>query len=79
MTREQNYPLLHQNGTVFWLQRNIEVLPTDGRPLSQAGKLEAMYQFRRPMYEAFADWAVDNDHSPEGTVAQILSRLEEKL
>ncbi len=79
VTRKENYPLLHQNGTIFWLQRNLDVLPTDGRPLSQANPLSDMYAVRKPMYEAFADHAIDNNGAPEDTVARILSALEESL
>ena len=68
VTKERNYPLLHQNGTIIWLKRNLDQLPTDGRPLSQAGDLANMYEIRRPMYEAFADHAIDNNDSVTDTV-----------
>ena len=42
VTWKENYYSLHQNGTMFWLQRDIGNLPTEGRPLSQSGKLEEM-------------------------------------
>ena len=77
VTQERNYPLLHQNGTIFWLERDLNALPTDGRPLSQANKLTDMYKIRKPMYERFADHRIDNNGSPEETVAQILAKLEE--
>ena len=76
VTREENYPLLHQNGTIIWLQRQIGKLPTDGRPLSQTGRLEAMYAVRKPLYERFSDYHVDNNSSVENTVQAILSKLE---
>jgi shikimate dehydrogenase len=72
VTQERNYPLLHQNGTLFWLQRDISMLPTQGRPLSQANPLDDMYHIRKPMYERFADLIIDNNGSPEETLAQIL-------
>ena len=78
VTKDRNYPLLHQNGTIFWLKRDIEKLPTDGRPLSQATKLEEMYRVRKPMYEKFADHVIDNNGNPADTVKQILSVLEDK-
>ena len=65
VTRERNYPLLHQNGRIFWLQRNLESLPTDGRPLSQAQELTEMYQKRAPMYKRFADHIIDNNGAAE--------------
>ena len=77
VTKDRNYPLLHQNGTIFWLKRDIEKLPTDGRPLSQATKLEEMYRIRKPMYEKFADHVIDNNGNPADTVKQILSVLED--
>ena len=77
VTRSRNYPLLHQNGMIVWLQRDLSQLPTDGRPLSQANRLEEMYAVRKPMYEAFADIRVSNAGSPEDTVNEILSHLEE--
>ena len=79
VTRQRNYPLLHQNGTAFWLQRALDTLPTEGRPLSQANKLADMYAVRKPMYEAFADFCVDNNGSADDTVAVILAKLEESL
>ena len=72
VTKEENYPLLHQNGTIYWLQRDISALPTDGRPLSQAGKMEQMWQIRKPLYTRFADHIIDNNGLPEDAVAEIL-------
>lgn len=75
VTRKDNYPHLHQNGTILWLQRDLSQLPTEGRPLSQAGKLEAMYQARKPLYKAFSDIIVTNDSTTETTADAILSAL----
>lgn len=77
VTRSRNYPVLHQNGMIVWLERELSLLPTDGRPLSQANRLEEMYTLRKPMYEAFADIRVENTESPEQTVGTILLKLEE--
>lgn len=79
VTQNRNYPLLHQNGSIFWLQRDPDSLPTQGRPLSQAGKLSDMYRIRKPMYEAFSDYAVDNTAAPEDAAKKILAILEESL
>ncbi len=72
VTQERNYPLLHQNGTIYWIQRDLSSLPTDGRPLSQAGKLEQMYSQRKPLYEKFADTQILNDSSIENAVKSIV-------
>ena len=77
VTKERNYPLLHQNGSIFWLKRDIASLPTDGRPLSQTILLEEMYQIRKPLYEAFADHVISNDGDPEDTLRQITALWED--
>ncbi len=76
VTRDANYPLLHQNGTVFWLERALNALPTDGRPLSQQQNLFQMYEKRQPQYHRFADYRVDNNGSPEAAAAEILKIFE---
>ena len=79
VTQMRNYDLLHQNGTILWLTRALDKLPTDGRPLSQAGRLEQMYEIRRPMYRSFADAVISNDGALEDTLAEIQHKLEEKI
>ena len=76
VTREENYDLLHQNGTILWLQRGTEKLDKTGRPLSLKNDLNEMYQKREPMYRRFADAAVDNNGSVEATLEQILEVLQ---
>ncbi len=77
VTKERNYPLLHQNGTIFWLLRDTDKLPTYGRPLSQQNSLSEMFVKRKPMYERFADYIIDNNSKTEKTVLNILSCLED--
>lgn len=77
VTKERNAPLLHQNGTIIWIQRNVKALPTDGRPLSQQTDPAILYERRKPMYHAFADKVVINDGTCAETVEEILSLLEE--
>ena len=76
VTQPRNYPLLHQNGTIFWLQRELSLLPTDGRPLSQQNRLEDLYKARKDLYESFADYVVDNNTPPEKTAAEIIGLWE---
>lgn len=76
VTQERNYPLLHQNGTILWLTRALDKLPTEGRPLSQTGKLQQMLATRLPMYRRFADAVIENDGTVEETLAQIRAALE---
>jgi shikimate dehydrogenase len=75
VTRPENYPLLHQNGRIFWLKRQIAALPTDGRPISQTTDLNKLFECRRPLYEAFADEIIENN----GTLADAAEKIREKL
>lgn len=79
VTQNRNYPLLHQNGTIFWLKRDLDLLPTEGRPLSQQNKLADMYALRQPQYESFADFIVENNDTVQETIRLILSSLEGSL
>lgn len=72
VTKERNYPLLHQNGTIYWLQRSVDKLPTEGRPLSQNADLRQMYENRKAMYLRFADHTIDNNGTLSDTVNAIL-------
>ena len=75
VTRRENYAPLHQNGRIFWLQRDLEKLPTDGRPISQSTTAQALYQARKPLYEAFSDTVVDNNAGRGDAAARILEEL----
>ena len=75
VTRPENYLLLHQNGTILWICRDLQALPVEGRPLSQKGSLQEMYDIRKPMYQQFADFSVLNNTSPEETADQIIATL----
>lgn len=78
VTRDENYPLLHQNGTIFCLDREPDKLPIQGRPLSQSGNLYEMYRMRKPLYDRFADYHIDNNHDLENSIRQILTLLKKE-
>ena len=75
VTRPENYDLLHQNGTILWLQRDIAKLPTDGRPISQSRDLSELLRERTPAYTRFADYIIDNNGTVEETLCRILEVL----
>ena len=78
VTCARNYQQLHQNGTIFCLNRDLSKLPLEGRPLSQANQLEELYRIRKPLYEAFADFMVDNNCDIHDAADQILRIWEEE-
>ena len=76
VTQDRNYPLLHQNSRIIWLQREAKRLPTDGRPLSQKTDPAVLLEQRRHLYKAFSDAAVVNDGTVDQCVDKILELLE---
>ena len=73
--REENYAALHQNSTIVWLTRDLARLPIDGRPVSQATSLDALFAARKARYERFADHIIDNNGALDDTVRAILEVL----
>ena len=76
VTRDINYPLLHQNGAIVWLRRDTALLPKDGRPISLKTDLNELFLKRRPCYERFADIVINNDGTVEDTVRRIMEEIQ---
>lgn len=74
ITRNENYPLLHQNGTIVWIKRELSQLPVDGRPVSQSKSADELYAERKDKYEAFSDIIIENDKSIEAAADSIISQ-----
>lgn len=73
-------------GTVVWLRSPLRELTRrvgDGRtrPLlgdDPAAAMARLYEDRRPIYEALAHVAIDNEGPPERVVDRIVAALEER-
>ena len=68
---QRNYGPLHQNGRIYHLIRDLDILPTDGRPVSQSTDLHALWETRAPFYARFRDAAIENSGTVEETAAAI--------
>jgi shikimate dehydrogenase len=77
VTRAENYALLHQNGRIFCLHRDLDKLPTAGRPISQSTDAQTLYSIRKPMYDRFADYHIDCNSTIDAAVGEILKIWEE--
>lgn len=75
VTREFNYAPLHQNGVIVFIDRDLDKLPTNGRPLSQKNSVEELYAKRIDAYRSFADINVKSTEIVEKTAELILSEL----
>ncbi len=80
--RKENVAALRKNGIVFWLKRDpastFASESMDGRPLAQEGQDAFIKRFeqRAPIYQAAADYVIENFSDPEITVGEILSCLK---
>lgn len=77
VTREENLPLLRQNGRVIFLERPVELLSRKGRPLSSSEEaVRQLYRERFPLYVAVSDLRIRNTRSIPGAVSSILRQLD---
>ena len=76
VTRAKNYRLLHQNGIIIWLRRDVDRLERSGRPLSVNADLDAMYAAREGLYRRFADLEADNNGALDDTVKTIMELIK---
>lgn len=71
--RDENVRHLKNNGEIFFIDRNLEmIVPTGDRPLTNSmDKLKATYEKRYPIYKAIADHHIVSDNDVEHTVETI--------
>lgn len=71
VTRAENEAPLRSNGRIYQICRPIEQLSREGRPLSVGADLNAMAAVRMPLYQKFADTAIENNRTPEAAAEEI--------
>ena len=76
VTREYNYPLMHQNGTILFLERELSMLTSKGRPLSQSMPISELYNKRIDAYNRFADIKLKSTEIPQKTAALAKELLD---
>lgn len=76
VTVPKNADILRQNSIVFFINRDIAALPTEGRPLSKATALSEMFKVRLPLYRGVCDKEIAADGSVQAVVRRILEELQ---
>ena len=71
VTVPENYGPLRQNGRIYHLVRDLDALPTEGRPLSQSTDLRALWETRAPLYARFRDVVIQNSGTVQETAQEI--------
>ena len=79
VTQERNFDIIHQNATVIFIDRSVEELATEGRPLSQGGKdkLVKMHEVRLPLYKKFCHIEIKSQKSWQKTAQLIIDAINE--
>ena len=72
VTRKENFAPLHQNGFIFFIDRALDKLTSDNRPLSKKVGIEELYKERLPLYLDFCDKKVYNNDTPEKVAEEII-------
>lgn len=75
VTQPRNYELLHQNATIVFLNRAIDELSSEDRPLSQTKGVERLAQERMGLYTSWADIHLPCTGSAAGDAEVIRSLL----
>lgn len=79
VTREENYPLLHQNSRIVMLNRPLDQLSKKGRPITARDGIERLAEQRMDLYRSWADTIVDSRESAQATARVILECLPPML
>lgn len=79
VTREENYPLLHQNSVIVMLNRKLEELSHKDRPITARDGVYKLAETRMPLYRAWSDLIIDSRESAESTARAITEILPTTL
>ena len=79
VTRQENYPLLHQNSQIVMLDRPLDELSTKGRPLSERDGVYKLAEERMPAYRGWADLIVHSTDSARHTAEKVAAELPPAL
>lgn len=76
VTKNYNYDPLHENSTIFFIDRDIEKLPVNNRPLSQRIGLEELYRTRFALYKTFCDHKIICNENINDTANKIIEIMK---
>lgn len=79
VTRDENYPLLHQNSRIVMLNRPLDELSCKNRPITARDGIQTLAAQRLPRYRAWADMVIDSRESAELTAQAVADVLPASL
>lgn len=72
----ENVEKLKRNGVIIYIDRDVEKLSSEGRPLSAKEGIAALYEKRKPLYENAADCTADNNGTKEECETEVIKAYE---
>ena len=70
---ERNVEWMKANGKIVWIERDVNKLARDGRPLSKdIETVKKLFESRKPIYESIADFKAKNNGAIKDCVESIL-------
>lgn len=79
VTRDDNYPLLHQNSQIVMLNRKLDELAHKGRPITARDGIDKLAEQRMPRYRGWADYIIDSRDCAANTAQALLDTLPPAL
>lgn len=80
VTRDENRNALKANSTVIYIERPLDVLASEDRPLTQRDGVRKLYEERRERYESWSDIKVSIDRKEDKAALseEAISKLAEE-
>ncbi|MDO4593806.1 MAG: shikimate kinase [Tissierellia bacterium] len=75
--RECNHYFLKKNSSIFFLKRDLSLLPTANRPVSKKNSLRSIYERRFPIYKKLSNFEIENEKI-ETTAKKIIEIFEKE-
>ncbi|MDY2714317.1 MAG: shikimate kinase, partial [Candidatus Borkfalkiaceae bacterium] len=71
---EKNCRAIRRCGKVIWVDRSVDELTDEHRPVAKRVGAKKLYEMRRPLYSAVCDIKLRNDN-PENCAKEILKLI----
>lgn len=82
VTRSENMALLRKTGTIFYIERSIDMilrsLDITNRPLlvKDSNRIYSLYEERKHLYEQYCHFRITNDHTIDMAADKIIQILK---
>ncbi len=72
---DENMINLMTNGTIFYVERSLNLLDKNSLPAKRAGNLESLYNQRKKLYRKYSEYVVDNNGTINEARLSLINRV----